>query len=291
MDKRIVNDLKNLKNDIKPRPEWVSSSRELLLNQIRASHKPVEKVGFLDTFNIFIGVVRNRAFEPAVVMLLLLATFIGSSLTINAAFYSLPGDGLYNVKIALEKTHVALTPDDQKKVELKLEFAQKRFNEFDKIVAQSGITPEEKKKKLETVVKEFKSNVSSVNDHLNKIKTSADGDVDTSVKMAVAISSQSEELAKEIDKKTSSFNEEDKVELSGIVAEAVASIEEVSLSAKQIVDEVESSNEEEVVETDTNTEETTDENQVTAETDPSNTQASEGDTSDLETDTSEKTLE
>lgn len=286
MDKRIVNDLKNLKSNIKPRPEWVSSSRELLLNQIKASHKPVEKVNFLDTFNIFIGVVRNRAFEPAVVMLLLLATFIGSSLTINAAFYSLPGDGLYNVKLALEKTHVALTPDDEKKVELKLEFAQKRFNEFDKIVAQSGITPEEKKKKLETVVKEFKNNVSSVNDHLNKIKTSTEGNVDTGVRMAVAVSSQSEELAKEIDKKTNSLTEADKIELEGIVAEAVASIEEVSLSAKQIVDEVEASSEA-VEETNTNTEET----QVTAETQTSNTQASEGDTSDLETETIEKTLE
>ncbi|NUM25098.1 MAG: hypothetical protein HUU49_00570 [Candidatus Buchananbacteria bacterium] len=239
MENNVINEIKNLKQQVVPRAEWVSSTRDFLLQQI-ATDAASEKVsvGMTGYWSIFNQTFRQRMFEPALVMMLLLVSFVGSSLTINAAFYSLPGDSLYKVKLALEQTHVALVTDEEKKVELKMEFAQKRAVEFDKIVAQSDVSPEAKKKKIEEVVKEFKNNVAEVNTHLSKINQEApEADRSLNVKMALTISEKTEELAKNIDKTTSNLGEVDKKELEGILAEAVQSVQDVGLAAQQLIND------------------------------------------------------
>ena len=291
MDKHIIKEFKNLKNDIKPRQEWVSSSRDLLLSQIKTEKQEATTVGAVEYVNVFLGMFRNTLLEPAVMMLLILVTFLGSSLTINAAFYSLPGDNLYNVKLTLEKTHVALVQDDSKKLELKMEFAQKRMAEFDKIVAQSDVTAEERKKQIETVVQEFKNNVASVNTSLAKIKDD-NGDANQ-VRMAAGVVAQTEELAKEVTEKIADLPEAEKAEVEEIVAQAVAEVLEVGEAAQDLVDEAASEEEdtEEAVEEEVTEEETTDEIQTTDELDNTNAQESQGDTSDQGTETADKVLE
>lgn len=289
MNNSLNKEFKNLKNNIKPRSEWVTSNKVLLLNQIKSATK--EQVSFVDYFNALIGAFRNQFMEPAVVMLLVLATFLGSSLTINAAFYSLPGDNLYNVKLALEKTHVALVQDNERRVELKMEFAQKRISEFDKIFASADTTSEEKKKQIETVVRELKNNVASVSNDLRRIKSTEDNKDGSSdqVRMAVTVSSQSKDLVKEIDEKISQLPEEEKQQFQVIVAEALASVNEVNQSAQQLAEGI-SDETEEIVDLAEEVEEVTTEPPVTDETEPNNTQASEDDISD-ETASDEKTLE
>lgn len=300
MNKQINKEFKNLKDSVKPRSEWVDSNKVLLLSQIKSSAK--EKVSFVDYFNAFIGSFRNYLLEPAVVMILLLATFLGSSLTINAAFYSLPGDSLYNVKLTLEKTHVALIQDDERRVELKMEFAQKRISEFDKIFAQADITPEEKKKQIEAIVRELRSNVASVSSDLRRIKAEDRSDQkderDDQVRMAVTVGSQSEELAKEIGEKINQLSEEDRQQFQLMVSEAVTSVNEVSQSAQELAAEdsadeetQDATAEEDTAEEDIILEESTDETQAAEEKDNDNTQASEDDISDDTATGTEETLE
>jgi len=243
MENNIIKEFKNLKKDISPRPEWVALSRDILLQQInpRKQYKSAHiSVGGYS--RMFLQIFRQQLLEPAVIMLLILGVFLGSSLTINAAFYSLPGDGLYKVKLALEKTHLALTPNEEKKVELKVEFAQKRAAEFDKIVQQVNVDPEKRKKNIQAVVKEFRNNVVSVNDHLNKInqaiRESEDIDKAQTVRMAVSIGNKTEELAKTIDEKIEELSVVDQLEVEAIVAEAVQSAQETSLSTQQLVEGV-----------------------------------------------------
>lgn len=276
MDKQIIKDLKNLKNDITPRQEWVSSSRDLLLNQIKTDKQESTTVGAVEYVNVFLGMFRNTLLEPAVMMLLILVTFLGSSLTINAAFYSLPGDNLYNVKLTLEKTHVALVQNDERKVELKMEFVQKRMAEFDKVIAQSDVTPAERKKNIETVVKEFKNSVASVNTHLEN----TEDDDGSKIRMAVSVSSQTEELAKEVEEKIEDLPEIEKNEVKEIVAQAAAEVKAVGVSAQVLVDEAEDQIIEDETEEGIILGETTDEEQITDEKEIINVQESQDDISD-----------
>jgi len=253
----LKKEFKKLKQDISPRPDWVNLSREILLNQVKSQKEIQAKVGFFDVANLFVKFFRQRLLEPSVVMILVLATFLGSTLVINAAFYSLPGESLYRVKIALEKTHAALVSDTQKKVELKMEFAEKRINEFDKIVQQVENNPQEKTRKIQQVVQELKNNVSEVNDHLTKLSQSfkqtdsADKQTDSAevikdkeqkVQMALDISSKTEELAKSIGETVASLSEAEQLEVKQIVSETIQSVQEASLSAQQLAEEVQLTN-------------------------------------------------
>ncbi len=244
MENRIIKEFKNLRKDVSPRLEWVTLNREFLLKQVnhQQGYKMVS-VGLNDYVRMFTQVFRQHLLEPAVVMLLVLGVFLGSSLTINAAFYSLPGDHLYPVKIALEKTHVALVPNEEKQVELKMEFAQKRVAELDKIIQQMNIDPQQKKKKIEAAVKEFKNNVVAVNDHLNRIKQFdsenkiSDKDKEQTLRIALSVSSKTEELAKSFDEKTGELPAVDKLEVKEILADAAASVQETSLSAQHLAED------------------------------------------------------
>ena len=243
METKLIKEVKNLKGEIKPRPEWVNLSRDILLQKINPENQYTKsKIGFDGYVQLFNQVFRQSLLEPAVVMLLVLGVFLGSSLTINAAFYSLPGDSLYSVKIALEKTHVALTTNEEAKVELKIEFAEKRVAELGKIISQPEVIPEVRKRKIEAAVKEFKNNVVAVSDHLNKIKDSnnavAPEDREKTLRMAVSVSSKAGELAKSVDEKVIGLSEIEKTEVEGIIAEVVQSAEETSVSAQELVDEI-----------------------------------------------------
>ena len=164
-----INELKKLKHEVQPGAEWVVSTKALLLRQISVTSVGKQSLNPWNYFLAGLEVFRHRTLQPAVLMLVILASFLVSSLTLNSAYYSLPGDNLYTVKLALEQTHVAMMASDEKKVELKIERAEKRVEELEKIVRTSESDPQAKKK-IETVVREFKNNVVAVNDEINKIK-------------------------------------------------------------------------------------------------------------------------
>ena len=237
-----IKEIKKLKTEIVPQSEWVKLSRDILLQTINSDQQYQKAgVGIGGYFYLFTNGFRQHLLEPAVIMLLVLGVFLGSSLTINAAFYSLPGDNLYPVKIALERTHAALVTGDEKKVELKIEFAEKRIAEFDKIVAQLDTDPAAKKKRIQAVVEEFRNNVVAVNDHLNKIKQAdsniTEADKEQTLRMAISVGSKTEELAKSIDEKIEELPAVEQLEVKAIIAQAVLSAQETSLSAQQIVEE------------------------------------------------------
>jgi len=240
MKDSIIREIKDLKKEIQPRSEWLTLNRDILLQQINSkNHYQTAGVGLRGYFTVLVQTLSQRlVFEPAIIMLLVLGVFLGSSLTINAAFYSLPGETLYPLKLALEKTHMALVTEEDKKVELKIEFAQKRVAELDKIISQVNVDPEQKKRNIEAAVKEFKNNVVAVNDHLNKIKEAdksiASEDKETTLRMAITVSSKTEEMAKNFDKTVEGLSAEEKLEVEEIVAEAVQSAQETSLSAQQL---------------------------------------------------------
>jgi len=248
MERNLISEFKKLRNDITPRPEWTASSRDILLQTISTQSSPEPVVVSIGGyFGLALQLFRQRAFEPAVVMGAVLLTFLVSSFTVNAAFYSLPGDSLYPIKLTLERTHVALVTDEQKKVELRIEFAEKRVAELDRVVSQTNVTPEEKQKRIEAIAKEFRNNVSSVGEHLVKLSQAAKQsngsrtELDNTVMMALTAGNKAEELAKSFDQKVDVLSDTEKVGVKQIVAEAIESAQHTTQSAQQLLDENEQS--------------------------------------------------
>jgi hypothetical protein len=242
---KIIKEIKKLGKEISPRKDFINLNRDFLLRQISAQMpaKPVP-IGLTGYIQFVSQMFRQHMLEPVVVMFLIFGVFLSSSLTINAAFYSLPGSSLYRVKLALESTHAALTADDNQKAELRIEFAQKRVEELDKIATAADLDPAEKKKQIEEVITEFKYNVSEVKDHLAKLNKNIsqreniieEKEKEKTLKMAMSISSKAQDLAQSFDKKLDSLSEEEKADIQVIIDEAIQSARQTSDSAQQLAE-------------------------------------------------------
>ncbi len=225
---KLIKEIKNLANEVKPRQDWVSLNRDLLLHQISPAQQTEPMgVGVAGYFGLFFQLFKTRALEPVVVMFLLFAVFLSSSLTINAAFYSLPGNPLYNVKLALERTHAAMVIDEQDSVELKIELAQKRVNEIQKIASSQSASEEEKQAKINTVVKEFKNNVTAINQHVAKIASQTDNaDKEKTIKMAISLNAKIQDLATALDKSQAVASQTEVTKMVQEVAQNLATLAE-----------------------------------------------------------------
>ena len=149
----VIKKIKELQT-IKPRLEWLTLNRDILLAQIKPQPGlDILNLGWRDYSQAILALFRQRLLEPVTVMLFVLVFSVGSSLVVNASFYSLPGERLYPIKLALENAQVAITPDEERQVELKIEFAQKRVSELDKIVNQTNVNAATTQERLTAVAK------------------------------------------------------------------------------------------------------------------------------------------
>ncbi len=97
-------------------------------------------------------------FQPARSPMVLLAKIMlivtlmvgGAGATTVAAQSSLPGDGLYSIKLLVEDARVALTAEPQAQIELRLELAQTRTQEMQQLSAQHRAIPDNASVQLQT---------------------------------------------------------------------------------------------------------------------------------------------
>lgn len=155
MDAFIVKQLKNLRR-VRPSASWLESQRSFLLSEI-AQNKPTFPI-----FNI------SKLFKPvfAVAMVLIVfASSLGTIGIISAAQNSLPGDPLYALKTAFEKTQMTLASSDENRVELSIKFATQRMDEF----AQIANKPE-KRDNMEKTVKNLNAQLVTVQENMDKLQ-------------------------------------------------------------------------------------------------------------------------
>lgn len=142
----VIAEIKQLER-IAPRAGWVEATRAILMSEIRRQGRPEMVEVFSPAVPVegmhFWSFIRGLAGQPVVGFVTALALVVTSGLTVNAAFYSLPGEPLYRVKIFFERTQLIMVSDSTKKVELKVEFARNRVKELEKLVSQMrvGETP------------------------------------------------------------------------------------------------------------------------------------------------------
>jgi hypothetical protein len=162
--KQIEEQLKNLKSarqEINPSPEWILKSREKLFSQIRNSiGQTPEPVSFVFSFQSFLKFfVPPQAYhvmKVASVFVFAIGITVGGWIGgVSASHNCLPGDFCYNVKLAAEKTQVAMasvTGDKNKEVTLHMEFASRRLDEVNKVTSEYKVEAlQALKKSLESV--------------------------------------------------------------------------------------------------------------------------------------------
>lgn len=164
MDKFIVKKIKSLRQ-VKPSSSWLLHQKSFLLSEIskdEESKKEPSLVLPLFNFNLF------KIFKPSFAIALAIVILITSLATvsaISAAQNSLPGDFLYPVKTAFEKTQLTFTPGEANKTKLSIKFATQRMDEFTQLVDKP-----EKKKDMEKTVKEFTAQLVNVQEGIDKLK-------------------------------------------------------------------------------------------------------------------------
>ncbi|MFA6131756.1 MAG: DUF5667 domain-containing protein [Patescibacteria group bacterium] len=158
-------------------------------------------------------VVLKPAGALASIFVLVVSGWVGA---VNVSLASVPGDLLYPVKMATERTQLILTATSEQRARLHAEFAGRRLDEAMDISLSSRSNKEEL---MKTAVDSFRTEVVSVTDELKNV-SSAEG--------AQAVT----ELAEAVDRKAEEYSavigqsSEDVTEVTAVVVEAQEQVTE-----------------------------------------------------------------
>lgn len=181
MSRDLKRQLKSLRHaPVNPRSEWVLKTRALLVSQVRNT-LPLEQPGvFLRMKNITEQIFSPQLFfRPVAVVLAFVMMISGWVATSKASFESLPGDTLYAVKIAGEKTQlawVAVLNNQAQSAQFHLELANRRADEVKKIFATPG-----KRSRAPEVVDGVKQELTVVNQKLADISAGSSAQLSPAV--------------------------------------------------------------------------------------------------------------
>lgn len=193
MSKEIIAQLKELKRNhegINPSPEWMARSREQLMSQIQNSMGAnPERASFASSFETFSKLFISQKIYYSLRTMAVFALAIGITIGgwiggVSATHHCLPGNFCYNVKLAAEKTQVAvasITGDTDSKVALHLEFASRRLEEIRQVKTSHQVD----------AVNELTKSLNSVSDTLQKVKNQ---DSETATRVAKDISKKTSDI-------------------------------------------------------------------------------------------------
>lgn len=234
MDEFIVKQLKNLRK-VRPSASWLESQRSFLLSEIAQNITPKEVPIIEQRKSVFAFPIFNisKLFKPvfAIAMVLIVfASSLGTIGVISAAQNSLPGDPLYALKTAFEKTQMTLASSDENRVELSIKFATQRVDEF----AQIASNPE-KRDNIEETVKNLNEQLVTVQKNMDKLQ---EKNSEKAAEVAKLISSQAD-VYKEALIKTSDqlayMMPEEREKLKTEIDQALIEVNKTQEQAEQII--------------------------------------------------------
>lgn len=241
--------IKNYDDLVNPDPIWVAKNKEVLMKQMKntvreESRLPEWRLKVNEHLYFFRSFHVLSHFKPALTALLvaLLATG-GWIASVSAAFNTVPGDRLWGVKRAAQKTEVlvkSIGASEQKKAQLQLDLAKSRAQEIKKSV-EDHITvksPEDQKKTTEdlnTAVKDVKEAVKSAAESVNtQVKTVISIDPTVALKMVKDAAKDTSEITKSLAQSVSQANNVD-ASITKEVIETVKVVNNTSLATMEAV--------------------------------------------------------
>ncbi|MCF6276316.1 MAG: DUF5667 domain-containing protein [Candidatus Magasanikbacteria bacterium] len=178
MSKELKAKLRGLKNRsgrVSPDQEWVVQSKKVLLSKISNSSFGVDKKVGLRRVNSFIDLFVPKEFisyaRPVLVSSLAFVIVVGGWIVgVSASQNSLPGDVMWGVKLAGEKTRLVMASvsgSKEKEVELYLEFASKRAVEIKEVVSKEETSA--RAESITTAVDSLKKSIESASKTLEDV--------------------------------------------------------------------------------------------------------------------------
>lgn len=241
--------IKNYDDLVNPDPIWVARNKEVLMRQIKNTvreearipewrMKVNEHLYFFKSFHVL------SHFKPALTALLvaLLATG-GWIASVSAAFNTVPGDRLWGVKRAAQKTEVmvkSIGASEQKKAQLQLDLAKSRAKEIKKSVEDhTTVKSQEVQKKttedLNIAVKDVKEAVAAAAESVNtQVKTVISIDPTVALKMVKDAAKDTSEITKSLAASVSQANNVD-ASVTKEVIETVKVVNNTSLATMEAV--------------------------------------------------------
>jgi hypothetical protein len=250
-NKKIIKNLKNLRSleaAGAPRELWLLSNRETLMSQIKPAPAPEYQAAKTDGvyyWQYFSGLFKQKVLQPAVSFISILMLMLTYTAMASVASASLPGDMLYPVQATGEKVSIALTFENDKKLELQMNFVGRRVDELTQL-AKKDETTEVKARKISLAVKKLTQDVQSVKDNLDKISVKPEDS--KVVEVAKVIDSKTLEVEQNIALVHQQLPEEVKGEVAQDVQKAISTAEEAGTSALGVIVENHNSGENKVSE-------------------------------------------
>ncbi len=159
--KKQLSELTHSQDELRPSLHWKKDTKAALLSHITQEQSTSAPLGLQDKiaqiYHIFVPRPISSALHVAVIGLFICGTTLGGwAASASASSQSMPGDLLYSVKLATEKTHilaVSATGNKKEETRLHLASAKKRSKELQKIT--------DKPKLAEKVVADLKKSIAS----------------------------------------------------------------------------------------------------------------------------------
>lgn len=217
--------LQRLRIGGEPDPTWVHSSRTQLLARI-AEQAPA-RVGAHQTFGALAGVFSFDAAalvaRPVLAGVLAVAAVMGSGVgVVSASLGSIPGDPLYQVKLASERARIAVAQNAMDKTTLRIEYVGRRVDEVSRI---AGSPANDNGSRLNTAVQHIKQDLGSVQQSLSDMSKSAEPK--SIVEVAKLVDEKSEEYSVTLENTNDQLSVSDQIG----VKEAKAMVEDISVQA------------------------------------------------------------
>lgn len=168
MDKELIKKLKQVKQtsgQINPDRAWVVESRGKLMSQISNTVKTEQRQenqwqNVSQVFSLFLPKRTLALARPIIMVFMAISLAFGGWVISARATESLPGDYLWNVKLATEKAQVLVTGEEAKP-NLHLEFAKRRVEEAKQVKSQDSADNPERVKNISKAIKSAKKSVES----------------------------------------------------------------------------------------------------------------------------------
>jgi hypothetical protein len=106
--------------------------------------KPVRRRRYVAALHVPWQIRFQRIIRIALIPATAVFIFVGGTELVGAAQNSLPGDTLFPLKLAAERTRVAINTDPNDKANLELAYSQKRLTDVQTVLQQENSSPDQK---------------------------------------------------------------------------------------------------------------------------------------------------
>ncbi|MDW7755958.1 MAG: DUF5667 domain-containing protein, partial [Brevefilum sp.] len=151
LDPRLISMLNLLRDTPERDPDIVAQNKSQFLSELAYLPLPSEQPSAVKQFLVGLGLLpeyqqnkENNKMKShtlrlavtilAILVLVVIVLFGGSTATVLAAQNSIPGDTLYPIKTTMERTRLSLTRSTEGRIELQMEFAEQRLDEIKSLI-------------------------------------------------------------------------------------------------------------------------------------------------------------